>query len=155
MVTEISLMDGSGNYNPTYKSVPYPTSAFCGGHAQMANGSILVFGGDVTSIPNIVSDGTKSRRMYTPCDGKDCTGRWGTLPDMAHGRWYPTVVTLADGTNIIFTGVYDYLDDKRTDNNNPTYEYWPPKEGKGEIEMEIFANNYHRTGKFWVNHLHL
>ena len=139
MVTEISLLDGSGNYNPTYKSVPYPTSAFCGGHAQMADGSVLIIGGDVTSIPNVLSDGTKGRRIYTPCAGKDCSGKWTSLPDMSNGRWYPTVVTLADGSNIIFTGVKDYLDNARNDNNNPTYEYWPPKAGAPEtIEMEIF-----------------
>lgn len=137
MITEISLLDGSGNYAPQYVTVPYPTSAFCGGHAQRADGSILVFGGDVTGIPNVVSDGTKGRRIYTPCSSKDCKGEWTSLPDMQSGRWYPTVVTLADGTNIIISGVYDYLDDTKKDNNNPTYEYWPQKPGRGLTELEI------------------
>jgi hypothetical protein len=136
MITEISLLDESGNYNPKFQRVPLPTSAFCGGHAQRADGSILLVGGDVTSIPNVVGDGTKGKRIYTPCAEKDCKGEWSILPDMENGRWYPTVITLADGKQIIISGVYDYLDPAKN-NNNPTYEYYPRKPGKGEIELEI------------------
>lgn len=137
MITEISLLDKSGNYDPKFQVVPLPTSAFCGGHSQRADGSILLVGGDVTSIPNVVWDGTKGKRIYTPCVGEICKGQWTILPDMENGRWYPTVVTLADGKQLILSGVYDYLDDTKTDNNNPTYEYYPRKPGQGVVGLEI------------------
>lgn len=59
---------------------------------------------------------------------------------MTTGRWYPTIVTLGDGTNIIISGSTKNLDFSRllTENvNNPTYEYFPSKPGAWPKPLEI------------------
>lgn len=44
---------------------------------------------------------------------------------------------------MIFSGVTDYLDmNKLGENNNPTYEYWPPKEGAWPRDLELLKWAY-------------
>ncbi|RKO87367.1 hypothetical protein BDK51DRAFT_28156 [Blyttiomyces helicus] len=109
----VALIQLSGEGSPTVVSssifqdgapLVYANS-FCGGHVQMANGSILVIGGDGqqwtdASGNQFLVSGGKNRRVFTPCGPTDyaCTnGTWSTYSDMVQARWYPTVVTLKDG----------------------------------------------------------
>jgi hypothetical protein len=48
---------------------------------------------------------------------------------MSTGRWYPSVVTLYNGIQIIVGGVTGNIDLAKPEGNNPTYEYYPSKEG--------------------------
>jgi Glyoxal oxidase N-terminus len=58
---------------------------------------------------------------------------------MTTNRWYPTVLTLLDGSTMIIGGNTKNLDfDHLTDENNPTYEYWPAKP-QGAIHLDILA----------------
>jgi Glyoxal oxidase N-terminus len=58
---------------------------------------------------------------------------------MTTNRWYPTVLALADGKVMIIGGNTKNLDfDRLTDENNPTYEYWPSKP-QGAIQSDILA----------------
>ncbi|RKO90455.1 hypothetical protein BDK51DRAFT_35389 [Blyttiomyces helicus] len=109
-------------------------NSFCGGHVQMGNGSILVVGGDQQqwtdeSGNHFLVSGGKKKRVYTPCGPTDygCTnGTWTSYPDMTTSRWYPTVVTLKDGNQIILGGSIENINMQTPDpvhNNNPTYEY--------------------------------
>ncbi|RKO91038.1 hypothetical protein BDK51DRAFT_12639, partial [Blyttiomyces helicus] len=109
-------------------------NSFCGGHVQMANGSILVIGGDRQEWHdeagnNFLVSGGAARRVYTPCGPGDATctmGTWSTFSDMTSHRWYPTVVTLHDGNQIIIGGSVENINMQTPDpahNNNPTYEY--------------------------------
>ena len=44
---------------------------------------------------------------------------------------------------MIFSGVTDYLDmNKLGENINPTYEYWPPKEGAWPRDLELLKWAY-------------
>ncbi|MDQ6866052.1 MAG: DUF1929 domain-containing protein, partial [Thermoproteota archaeon] len=81
---------------------------WCGGAAQLPNGNILFVGG--TKLYDI--------------DVNNCNGQWhggnaayefdvpsGTLikqTSMAHGRWYPTLVTLPNGNVIVVSGADEY-----------------------------------------------
>jgi hypothetical protein len=48
------------------------------------------------------------------------------LPNLAIMRWYPTVVTLYTGNNIILSGSLKNLDlNNLADSNNPTYGKLP------------------------------
>eukprot|EP00842_Homolaphlyctis_polyrhiza_P004129 jgi/Hompol1/4717/HPOL_001812-RA len=155
--TEIDLLNGADltSYAPwTSKFTPksIDTNPFCGGHASMANGSIFSVGGDPfgnhldgTLFP---ADGRQGRRIYNPCPAgapASCTGSWVTLPSMTTQRWYPAIITLADGTNMIIGGSTINLDlnhlHPATD-NNPTYEYWPEKPGTWPKTLQILAWAY-------------
>ena len=138
--TEIDLLNGASasTFDPwVAKFTPRPvdTNPLCAGQALMANGSWFIAGGDQYGANNgtFPPDGRKGRRVYNPCptgSPADCVGNWASLPDMSTARWYPTIATIADGSQIIIGGSTDAMDFNRlTDINNPTYEYWPPKQG--------------------------
>jgi fibronectin type 3 domain-containing protein len=81
---------------------------WCGGAAQLPNGNILFVGGT---------------QLYDT-DVNNCNGKWhggnyayefdilsGTLikqTSMAHGRWYPTLVTLPNGNVLVVSGSDEY-----------------------------------------------
>ena len=81
---------------------------FCVGLADIPNGNILLAGGTL---------------MYDT-DPKNCNGKWHGLKagyeldvnsedlvkvsSMAHGRWYPTCITLADGRVFVVNGLDEY-----------------------------------------------
>ena len=148
--TEIHLYDKDGdvesNWDVKFTARPIESNPFCAGLAQMANGSIITFGGDAQKMyatgeaPDenadvsqlIMTDGRKGRRIYNPCIGtSQCElGDWTTLPEMKKMRWYPTVVMLTDGSFVIFGGSTKNLDFDHLDiinDNSPSYEYWPEK----------------------------
>ncbi len=70
---------------------------FCAGHAQMADGSVLIIGGDMplgnnTAGETILTDGRKAVRRYVPCQSAACTtGSFEFYPDMTTERWYVSV----------------------------------------------------------------
>jgi hypothetical protein len=63
--------------------------------------------------------------MLTPCDDGNCD--WILSPDQVDQRWYPTLEALEDGSMIILGGCRNggYVNDASQD--NPTYEFFPPK----------------------------
>ena len=66
---------------------------FCAGHSYLANGQILVTGGNIAD--NV---GLPNASIYNPFNDT-----WTPVPDMNAGRWYPTNTTLANG-DILVTG---------------------------------------------------
>jgi hypothetical protein len=69
------------------------TMLFCAGHALMPDGRLLVSGGHLKD-----DRGIATTFFFSP-DGTPQRG-----PDMAHGRWYPTVTELEDGRMLTMGG---------------------------------------------------
>ncbi|KAI8900031.1 glyoxal oxidase N-terminus-domain-containing protein [Globomyces pollinis-pini] len=149
--TQIDLLakvNSDGKWTSKFTPIPVLSNPFCAGHAQMANGSILVAGGDNQTMPDVGSgliyNGRKGVRIFNPCPigkGSDCIGSWVDVKSMSSERWYPTVVTLADGTNIIIGGQTKNIDFDHlapTD-DNPTYEYYPPKSGTWPKRLDLLS----------------
>jgi hypothetical protein len=85
----------------TTTATPQPTlsngtkiNLFCSGHAFLSDGRLLVAGGHIAD-----GDGLNQAALY---DYQ--TNSWSALPIMNKGRWYPTVLTLADGTALVCSG---------------------------------------------------
>jgi hypothetical protein len=131
LATEIDLKSTN---EVKFTVVPIDNNPFCGGHSQRADGTIGFFGGDKTgwlqmdgSILEV--EGHFGSRTYTPCTSEECTtGSWTQNTELTTARWYPSVATLYDGTEIIVGGVTGNLDLSAPEGNNPTYEYHPPRE---------------------------
>jgi hypothetical protein len=66
---------------------------FCGGHATLPDGRLLVAGGS--------GGGLVALHLFEPTEA---SGVWHELPDMADARWYPTCATLPDGRILIISG---------------------------------------------------
>lgn len=75
---------------------PRPAPFFCAGHAYLPNGMVGVFGGNLGGNGGT---GAKLALIFDPT-----TQTWHQQHDMAVGRWYPTVVTGADGRQTIMSG---------------------------------------------------
>jgi Domain of unknown function (DUF1929)/Bacterial Ig domain/Fibronectin type III domain len=109
-------------------NVPLNEDLFCAGAVQLAAGNIFICGGTL---------------LYDT-DVNNCSGTWhganyayefdvpsNTLvkrANMKQGRWYPTVVTLADGRVVVVSGVdelgsYNYL----TEIYDPNSKSWSIK----------------------------
>lgn len=80
---------------------PNPANIFCGGHAQLSDGSLLVNGGHVRNDVGLADtflfhyDREASDWNWTPR---------GELPDSHYARWYSTLTTLADGRVLNVSG---------------------------------------------------
>jgi hypothetical protein len=88
-------------YNPATKTktlIKTPDDLFCAGHVLLPDGRALVTGGTLGQAP---WKGTKTQYAFN-----FVTETYQKLPDMAVGRWYPSVVTMSDGRQLITAG-YD------------------------------------------------
>jgi len=71
---------------------------FCSGHSFLADGTLFVAGGHISTF-----EGLSRASTYNPF-----TNTWNTaLPDMNAGRWYPTTTVLANGDVLTIAGDID------------------------------------------------
>jgi hypothetical protein len=84
-----------------FSDLPQPLSRggkkynlFCSGHTFLPDGKLLVAGGHIAD-----GQGQPHATAYDPDQNT-----WTALDDMNRGRWYPTVVTLADGGVLVCSG---------------------------------------------------
>ncbi len=80
---------------------------FCAGHAFLPDGRLLVAGGTHAydmklfgRIPLPPFAGLEQAYLFDPL-----SERWTRVEDMSAGRWYPTLVTLADGSILTVAGL--------------------------------------------------
>src|SRR5215469_5118761 len=81
----------------TISTQPLAWDMFCNGMALLPDGRPFVVGGTAAYDP---FHGELRTSAYDPA-----TGSFTDLQTMAHGRWYPTVTTLGDGTLMTFSGL--------------------------------------------------
>jgi galactose oxidase-like protein len=83
-----------------------PANIWCGGQVVLPDGRVLFAGGNLSNPTGDQSPaagrGFKGARWVFTFD--PWTETWTRQPDMAHGRWYPSLVTLDDGTVLILGG---------------------------------------------------
>jgi Domain of unknown function (DUF1929) len=111
---KVLIFSGSGNYPPrhtshTYGSVqwdyeagtfatpPISYDVFCCGQASLPNGAILAAGG--TQNYDSPWEGAPQAAVFDAI-----TEGWANVASMADGRWYPTLVSLGDGTVVAVSG---------------------------------------------------
>jgi hypothetical protein len=92
--------DGAGAsvLDPTTGSVevqPAGSNMFCAGQTVLADGRVMVIGGDAAGDPQY---GSVATNIYDPA-----TDSWSPAAAMHAVRWYPTATKLADG-RILSTG---------------------------------------------------
>jgi hypothetical protein len=83
------------NTNSSVRKDVQGYNIFCAGYTQLANGNVLVAGGNRDSALNgIVQTHIFDWRLET----------WSRGPDMAAGRWYPSVAALGNDEAVIVGG---------------------------------------------------
>ncbi len=83
-----------GGSSITQLSIGY--DIFCNGMTALPDGRILIVGGTIAYDP---FEGSQQSTIFDPANNS-FTGQ----QNMAHGRWYPTVIMLGDGRIMAFSG---------------------------------------------------
>jgi Domain of unknown function (DUF1929)/Bacterial Ig domain len=79
---------------------------FCAGFAHLPNGSLFIAGGNKDAQLN----GIVQTHIFNPANNS-----WSLGPNMAAGRWYPSVTPLTNGEMLITEGGPDTPEVRRTD----------------------------------------
>ena len=79
---------------------------FCAGFAHLFDGSLFIAGGN----KNAQLEGIVKTHLFNPV-----TNAWSLGPDMAAGRWYPSVTPLTNGEMLITEGGPDTPEVRKTD----------------------------------------
>jgi hypothetical protein len=94
---------------PAFSRPDTPVDLFCCGHAFLPDGRLLAAGGTERYDPFL---GLRQAVVFDPAggppDAASPTGRagaWTAVAQMAGGRWYPTLVPLADGHVLAVAGL--------------------------------------------------
>jgi hypothetical protein len=126
---KVLVVSGSGNvagntnfqagyYDPQAGTVATQALAwdmFCSGMIILSDGRAFIDGGTIQYDPFF---GQPKTSIYDPA-----TGLFTDAQSMAHGRWYPTVTTLGNGTVMAFSGLNE------TGATNTTVEIYTPGTG--------------------------
>jgi hypothetical protein len=80
----------------SFSSVSRPADLFCSGHALLPDGRLLISGGHSGTD----NQGTMTTEIFDYTSNSWVSG----LPDMRNGRWYPSVVALANGEMLTVSG---------------------------------------------------
>ncbi|WP_322759834.1 kelch motif-containing protein [Frankia sp. Cr2] len=144
---KVLLMAGSGNdqgnfdakrfrtvlWDPianTFTDVHTPWDVFCAGHAFLPDGDLLIAGGtkkyellaaDSPDGKKHEYEGLKESYIFNPA-----TERYEKTGDLNHARWYPTLVSLANGLVVAVSGLDDDgdIDQGNTESFNPAVRAW-------------------------------
>ncbi|GBE82141.1 Aldehyde oxidase GLOX [Sparassis crispa] len=129
------------------KPLAMQSNSFCAGGAFLSNGTLINVGGnpvveDHTSAADFGDlDGLQAIRIFEPCDTgsvEDCKMYENHVRvRMASPRWYSTVVRISDGSAMIIGGSRKGGWINNATVNNPTIEYWPPKNIHGSNGLPI------------------
>jgi len=148
--------------NNTYRAMDVYSNTFCAGGGVLGNGTWAIFGGNQPVTTNGVAiasagayqntDGGTAIRLLNPSDDGSAEYIQGStsydiLQDTGGGylqmtsrRWYPMVEALEDGSLIIIGGDKNggYVNTVAQD--NPTYEFFPPKGDGAAIDLQFLSD---------------
>jgi fibronectin type 3 domain-containing protein len=124
------------------RNLPLSEDLFCIGITHLANGNVLLAGGTL---------------MYDDYTLENCSGDWYGLKstyevdaqsenliwtaNMAHGRWYPSLVTLPDGRVVVVNGLDEY------GSPNLLVEIYDPFSKTWSKKFNPLSNNAYCAGK--------
>ncbi|KAG9083361.1 hypothetical protein FRC07_013934, partial [Ceratobasidium sp. 392] len=129
----------------TARPLHIATNTFCATGTWLSNGTLANVGGNpsVESGNATSQNGLQGIRLFNACaDDQLCDIirliKWDLKRiRITTWRWYPSSVRMADGSSMIMGGAYGGAWTNFAELNNPTYEYYPPKNMHGYNGMRI------------------
>ncbi len=105
-----------------------PFDFFCGGDSFLPDGRLLSAGGTLAYKP---FRGRKDATVFDPQ-----LEQWSFIAGMAHGRWYPTLITLGDGRILAASGLTEAFGNP----HNETLEIYSAVANQWEVHH--FVHNF-------------
>jgi len=108
-----------------------PANIFCAGQTVLADGRVLVAGGNraYENATNRNYAGLTRTYLFDPV-----TETWSEQPQMRQGRWYPTLLRMADGRVAMASG----LNERQDGGTNRDLEvFTPPAPGEPEGRIDL------------------
>ena len=98
-----AILDPATN---TQVNIPMSEDLWCGGHTQLSNGNLLISGGTLLYVDNSPNGTWHGLNVAYEFDvpSQSLVKR----QSMAHGRWYPTLMSLPGGNVACFNGLDEY-----------------------------------------------
>lgn len=110
----------------TGHSITPPENIWCGGQTILSDGRVYVAGGNLRyPDPNAAPGQTGFEGSFGNYTFNPIAETWTAQPNMATGRWYPTVTKLADNRVVITSG----LDETGAGNTTDVVEVFTPAAG--------------------------
>ncbi|KAL4260895.1 Glyoxal oxidase [Pleurotus pulmonarius] len=117
------------------------TNTWCATGSFLSNGTFIHSAGNPfvdIGQGDIGPDGRQALRMFTPCNDESCD----IIEDAQHlrltsKRWYAASARLEDGSMMIFGGSMANAFINNATINNPTFEFFPPKNINGFNGLQI------------------
>ncbi|KZV71831.1 copper radical oxidase [Peniophora sp. CONT] len=129
------------------KPLHVQSNSFCAGGTFLSNGTLINVGGnpvveDKTAAADFGDvDGLQAVRILEPCNDENADGcdfyENHARIRMATPRWYNTVLRISDGSAMVMGGSKKggWMNNETT--NNPTLEYFPPKNIAGQNGLPV------------------
>ncbi|KAJ7036655.1 glyoxal oxidase N-terminus-domain-containing protein [Mycena alexandri] len=112
------------------------SNSWCATGSFLGNGTLVNSGGNPVVITG--ANGLQGLRLFTPCtDGTCDVYENPTRIRLSSNRWYPASVRIEDGSIIIFGGSVSGGFINSAGANNPSYEFFPPKNINGFNGLKI------------------
>jgi hypothetical protein len=137
-------LTGSDNYQPWadgpfYHGIWNPNGSFgstntlgddlfCCGMSMLANGNVLLAGGTIDYDFQTLNGKWHGANFAYEVDWS--SGSVGNRTQMAHGRWYPTQITLPDGKVFVVQGLDEY------GTNSRLVEFYDPGPKSWQIKLD-------------------
>lgn len=114
----------------TSRRVDPPSDLWCAGQAVLADGRVVVVGGNLaSSTGNLNNKGLNQIWVFNPVNET-----WIRQPDMRRGRWYPTATRLPNGKVLITSG-YDETGTRTIDSDIEVFTPSSDPDGVGTVEL--------------------
>lgn len=124
------LWDPAAGPPSTAQMIMVDTMLFCAGHVLMPDGRLMVSGGHLQD-----DRGIATTRFFSQ------DGNWSAGPNMAHGRWYPTVTILPDGKALTMAG-RDQANLVVTTPEIWENNQWVELPGAGTLQIPYYPRNF-------------
>ncbi|THU91947.1 hypothetical protein K435DRAFT_840774 [Dendrothele bispora CBS 962.96] len=113
------------------------SNVWCAGGGFLSNGTFINTGGNPAILTS--QNGLQALRQFEPCDDQTCDiiDDSGARLRITSPRWYPGIVRLEDGSLLLMGGATLNNFINTPEINNPTYEYYPPKNINGFNGVQI------------------
>ncbi|KAK7031846.1 copper radical oxidase [Favolaschia claudopus] len=112
------------------------SNSWCATGSFISNGTLVNSGGNPIVITG--ANGLQGIRLFTPCTNGSCDVYENpTRIRLSSARWYPSSVRIEDGSIIIFGGSVSGGFINSAGINNPSYEFYPPKNINGFNGLKI------------------